>query len=260
METKICKHCNQKLDLEGRVFSNHVRWCDNNPARNKTENISKGSQRFLDNKFGSITDFEVICSSPNCEKTIVIKEREYQFPKKEKYFCNRSCSNCRVRTEKVKNKIRQSLSGRQIAPRRECICENCNVSFEILATCSRIFCSNKCRIEFNKPDDEYLQYKHACKFNFNIWDFPHHFDTDLIRKHGWYKASNRGNNLNGVSRDHKISIKYGWENNILPEIMSHPANCKLMRHRDNFAKKAKCSISLEDLKKDIYNWDNDLSS
>ena len=91
-------------------------------------------------------------------------------------------------------------------------------------------------------------------FDFNLADYPEEFNFSLIEEYGWYSASNRGNNLNGVSRDHMVSVKFGYENNIDPNIISHPANCRLMRHNDNVSKNEDCSISLEELKVRIEKW------
>lgn len=98
------------------------------------------------------------------------------------------------------------------------------------------------------------KYRLDCNFNFNLSDFPDEFDFSLIEKYGWYKPKNRGNNPNGVSRDHKYSIKEGFKNNISPEILRHPANCQLMRHVQNNTKKSNCSVSLEELHEAIHLW------
>ncbi len=99
------------------------------------------------------------------------------------------------------------------------------------------------------------RYQQLCEFKFNLKDYPTEFDFNLIKKHGWYKAKNKGNNLCGVSRDHMISIKFGFENNISPKIISHPANCKLLVHTDNQKKRTKCSIKIGDLLNRIQEWD-----
>ncbi len=99
-------------------------------------------------------------------------------------------------------------------------------------------------------------YRLACKFDFNIGDYPDEFDFKLIENHGWYSAKNRGNNLNGVSRDHIVSVKFGFENSIDPKIISHPANCQLLRHNDNVSKNKKCSMTIEELLEKIQNWNN----
>lgn len=93
-------------------------------------------------------------------------------------------------------------------------------------------------------------YAYLCKFKFSISEFPKWFDGRLIKDHGWYSTpgSRKGlRNLNGVSRDHLVSIDYGFRHNIPPAIISHPANCKLVLHKDNQRKRASCAISVKEL-------------
>lgn len=97
-------------------------------------------------------------------------------------------------------------------------------------------------------------YRLQCQFNFALSDFPDEFDFDLIRKYGWYKAKNNGNNLNGVSRDHMYSVMEGYRNNVDPSIISHPANCRLIRHNDNISKLDGSTITLEELLDRIEKW------
>lgn len=105
----------------------------------------------------------------------------------------------------------------------------------------------------NKKSDLEL-YRSACSFNFSLKDFPDEFDFSLVESNGWYRAKNHGNNQNGISRDHKISVKYGFENGIDPNIISHPANCQLLPHTANVSKGKKCSITLENLLNLIEKW------
>ena len=85
-------------------------------------------------------------------------------------------------------------------------------------------------------------------------DYPDEFDFELIEQYGWYKAKNRGNNLNGVSRDHMYSVKEGFLNKVDPKILAHPANCRLIRHNDNVSKGSKSTITLEQLLERIRIW------
>lgn len=156
-----------------------------------------------------------------------------------------------------RNKIRDSLQGRQVVDRISVTCPGCDKIFEKTINSNRRFCCKNCVKLYRRKTDSnfsYREYKIKCKFKFSVKDYPDYFDLDLVKKHGFYKAINNGNNLGGVSRDHKISVKFGWENNIDPKIISHPANCELMVHSDNISKYKNCRISLEQLKKDIENW------
>ena len=61
-------------------------------------------------------------------------------------------------------------------------------------------------------------------------------------------GSRRGKlNLNGVSRDHMLSVTEGWLNNVDIKLIRHPANCNLILHRDNQKKNIKSSISIDEL-------------
>ena len=42
--------------------------------------------------------------------------------------------------------------------------------------------------------------------------------------------------------DHKISIKFGYENGILAEDIAHPSNCEMIWWKDNIRKAAQCTI------------------
>ena len=190
---------------------------------------------------------------------------------KEGKFCSRICANSRgPRSESFKIKVREKLTGRkrpQISERmsgdnhpkrrgknlppiqiKECL--QCNNTFKTNGNSK--FCSRICWQENTKMQrTAWENYKQACAFKFNVYDFPRRFDISLIEQHGWYKASNRGNNLNGISRDHMISVRYGFENAINPKIISHPANCKLVHHVENQKKRAKCTITLQELINEI---------
>lgn len=128
-----------------------------------------------------------------------------------------------------------------------CKCGNCGYEFvskKLLKICE------KCRNLY------YKYYRPSCKFNFNLSEVFYKIEGhELLAAHGMYKPSNRGDNLNGASRDHMLSVKYGFENNIDPSIISHPANCRIVLHSDNAKKNSKSSITLEELLKRIEEWD-----
>ena len=109
--------------------------------------------------------------------------------------------------------------------------------------------------EFALKDKTNLEiYRKKCRFNFSLNEYSNEFDFSLIKNFGWYKAKNKGDNLNGVSRDHMYSVYDGFHNGINFEIIRHPANCKLLRHSDNSSKWKKSSITIEGLKQRIDEW------
>lgn len=104
------------------------------------------------------------------------------------------------------------------------------------------------------------QYYSAARFKINVYHYPAEFDLVLLEKHGWYtcpglKRKGQPKNISGVSRDHIISVSYGFANNIDPAIISHPANCRLMLHSDNKIKHSKCSLTVDQLLEKIDIWD-----
>ena len=109
-----------------------------------------------------------------------------------------------------------------------------------------------CRKNLNLQ--EIKEYRYACSFHFNLSDFPDEFDFSLIEKHGWYAAKNHGNNLGGVSRDHIVSVRFGFENGIDPIIISHPANCQLLIHNSNVSKGKNCGMTIDQLNEKILEW------
>lgn len=124
----------------------------------------------------------------------------------------------------------------------------------ICAKTGIIFYSKSYQKYHPSTSTERQYYASLCKFRFSISQFPSWFNNELIIKYGWYSTpgSKKGiKNLNGVSRDHRISIEYGWLTNIDPKLISHPANCQLIPHKENQHKNVKSSITLEELLNEI---------
>lgn len=108
---KECPYCHEIIDGKHSLFANHVRWCKENPNLNikeNNENIKNGCLKGLDKRLGKIKQFTVKCHI--CSRIITVEEREKQFPKKEKYFCNRSCANTRHHSKETKEKIRKTCT------------------------------------------------------------------------------------------------------------------------------------------------------
>lgn len=199
----------------------------------------------------------------NCSKDIKYEKRGNL------YFCSRSCSTSYSNKQRNYNPkfTKEGLESIRLSNRERTINERieyysnikrCKVCNKMLPFNKRFntFCNIKCKNNFyENTKSEYELYKSRSKFKFNLLDYKDEFDFSLIEKYGWYKAKNRGDNLNGVSRDHMISIKDGFKMGIDPKIISHPANCELMRHSNNSSKCDKSSITIEQLKNKIKDWD-----
>jgi hypothetical protein len=135
-------------------------------------------------------------------------------------------------------------------------CTNCNEPLKY-AHRKRTYCTLECKREYErKNQDEYRQYQLNCKFKFGLKEYPNEFNFGLIEEHGWYSPSNSTKpNIKGVSRDHIFSVSEGFKQNINPNIISHPANCRLMIHSNNIGKGGDCDITIEELKTKIQEWD-----
>jgi len=210
----------------------------NNYERNK---ISKVKKDYKDNP--------KYC--PTCNSKIL-------YYKRRNTFCNHSCKATYInRTRKVINRkaySKQALKNIREANRKvrggdinyeqnPSKCSKCNKDL-IYQKRNNKYCSREC-IKGNLKDLK--TYRVACKFKFSLNDYPEEFDFTLIKEHGWYSPTNKNNNLTGVSRDHMFSVRNGFELGIDPNIIGHPANCRLMLHTDNSSKNKQNSISLEEL-------------
>jgi hypothetical protein len=187
----------------------------------------------------------------NCDKSIFYEKR---FNK----YCSSECSAIHTQksggNRKWNENEKEILSDRMIkfhlenpkikSPPKTKKCKNCKKNVlekhkQICKECSKQY------YEFYRP---------LCEFKFRLEDYPEKFDLNLIRKYGRYSPKNKGNNLKGISRDHLYSVKDGFKNRIDTEIISHPANCKLVIHRENQNKYTKSDITIEELKNRILNW------
>ena len=70
-----------------------------------------------------------------------------------------------------------------------------------------IICED-CRMEY------YKFYRPSCEFTFDINKLKDKFDMNLVEEYGWYSPLNKGNNLNGISKDHMYSVREGFINKI----------------------------------------------
>lgn len=258
----ICPYCGEVLMMNKRSFANHVRWCKKNPRYSEIKEscISKLKSKPSKQK-------TYICQCEVCGKEYEVQCTEYIY-KLGKYR-KTCCDNCakqltvnntdnKLKNKKISEAFQQKPSYKKHIIRT---CKYCGVQFETHSH-NRIFCSCLCSNRYRKLggckdiNDKKLKsiYKSSCQFNFALNSYPGEFDFSLIEKYGWYKAKNRGNNLNGVSRDHIYSRDKGFENLIDPYIISHPANCQLLRHNDNMSKNSDCDIELESLIEKIKKW------
>ena len=273
----ICPYCKEHLLMNKRSFANHIRWCKNNPKyeemlKSTKEKLSLTNKENYNKIHGELKEYHVNCYK--CGKDIIIKEHEYDFPLKEKYFCSRSCVNSHKMTETRRQNISKGvikynykinsnyngpikyqihicpICGKEIKGKNKYCSKSCNQKYKLYKRIPEIL-----QLQDNEKIKEIKKiYKRYCQFQFSLKLYPNEFDFNLINKYGWYKAKNKGNNLTGISRDHKYSCQEAFKNLIDPYLISHPANCQLLQHNQNSSKYIKCSITLKELKHNIKRW------
>jgi predicted nucleic acid-binding Zn ribbon protein len=194
-----------------------------------------------------------------------------KFENKDKDFCNHSCcakfnnknrkgikhtmSEGGLRSILIANKKRKTSESIEYDKNPK-FCLNCGEVIEYRKK-SNNNCSIKCRNEFfSKNKDDFELYRSLTKFKFHLKDFNNEFDFSLIEKYGWYKAKNNGDNVDGVSRDHKFSVKEGFRRLINPLLIAHPANCELIINKENQSKCDSCSVTIEELLQNIEIFEN----
>lgn len=102
----------------------------------------------------------------------------------------------------------------------------------------------------DKATTELRAYREECAFTFNPYDYLSVDGFGLLQEFGMFSPRK---NPNGVTRDHMVSVKFGFDNGIDPSIIKHPANCQYMSNKDNARKNFSCSITIEQLMERIAN-------
>lgn len=186
------------------------------------------------------------CSN-NCSASATNRTRELPWKEAKCSKCN---NICKVKCTHVKNtcdECKMKRSKELLLLRKGNTIRKC-VSCENLVDFKKQYCSD-CKYVY------YHVYRPNCEFNFNLADFPEEFNMKLVGELGWYSPTNRNDNLEGVCRDHMFSVRQGFVDGVDPEMIKHPANCKLMTHPENSSKKTKCSIGLSELQGRIVCWE-----
>lgn len=247
----FCILCKKEYSVKG-IHTHYDRTHGDETTKSKYSNGNNGKydkisqNRRETNKHKNNISSEKSC--PCCGNKISYKKRRNK-------FCSATCGNSRgKRTDEFKNKVRAKLSKPNISI--ECnYCKNVFLTKRNDKKYCNKSCYNKGRV-LDKNEKITLQsYRSITKFKFNPYDYPTEFNLDLVKIYGWYSPTNKNNNLFGVSKDHMVSVRYGFDNNIDAKIISHPANCELVLHSYNSSKNKSNSITLDELILRIKIWE-----
>ena len=102
--------------------------------------------------------------------------------------------------------------------------------------------------------DEFVMYKRLCYWVKPMWNIIN--DLEQISLLNELKVFHPTKNSKGCVRDHLITKVDGFNMGVPPEILRHPANCRIITHSQNASKGSKSTISLDILFEKIYNYNN----
>ena len=234
MKTSTCRYCSTLFTITPGSYGKFCSLSCGTTFRNKI-NLEKAKTKYKLNP--------VRCK---CCQT------EIDYNKRKNKYCSISCAS----------KITNSIS-RKRGPTAVEKLPFSKIKF-ILCTHTNQYYSNKNPDGSLRRCSPYIktlkeQYYAAARFKFNVYHYLEEFDLSLIDQHGWYtcpglKRKGHPKNILGVSRDHIISISYGFANGIDPKIIAHPANCRVMLHSENKTKQSKCDLTITQLLKRIDIW------
>jgi hypothetical protein len=134
-----------------------------------------------------------------------------------------------------------------------CVCRHCHARF--VSRKKKQYCQSH---RYLYSDSNKLGYK----FTFNIYHYPDLFDLSLLQKVGWFAPRGLSGKWNpdGLSRDHKVSVNESIRNNYDSYYITHPLNCELMPHHENNTKKTKSSLTYDELKKLVDDYESTYST
>ena len=116
-------------------------------------------------------------------------------------------------------------------------CAHCG--FKSVSRIKRKFCDEHTALYHREERERFA-------FTFRLEHFPKLFDIETIRRIGLYHPKK---NVDGLSRDHRVSVNDAIKNGFDPFYIKHPLNCAIMPQRENSSKKAKSSLSYDELRR-----------
>ena len=223
-DPKFCLNCRSQISYEQRINKFCSKSCSCSFNNTKRKPRTSESKNKTSRSVKSTIEQKISFKLNQIRNEVKSKRRKLRFILK-------NVKSTLKRIRKKENNVR-------IEKKR--ICKFCFCSF---LSRRKSICDN-CRILYHRL------YVTECRFRFSLKEYSFLFpkeDFDLLSLYGMYKPKNKGDNLKGVSRDHMFSVREGYKLKIEPELMKHPANCKLMLHCENVSKYSRCSITLDEL-------------
>ena len=235
MKRAICQECNLEFILSNGSFGKFCSLSCGTKYRNKV------------NKEASIKKYQLNPTNCNCCQTPL------EYDKRKNKYCSQSCA-AKITNKTPRKRGPQPIEKHPCSKVKFILCKHTNQYYSNRNLDGSI---RRCSPYIKTLKEKYYS---ASRFRFNIYHYPEEFDLELIEKYGWYtcpgkKRKKQPKNISGVSRDHIISVSYGFANNIDSKIISHPANCRIILHSENKVKSGKCDITFEELLERIKLWE-----
>lgn len=200
--------------------------------------------------------YKIECSCDNCEKTNKVPYKSYLLytDGEDKYYCHKCCMIKKKQTCFLKYGVEYSLQNKNI---REKIKKTCIEKYgsNCFLSASEYLNNDDIKKQIKEKNiksgrwisDEdltpFLSYKRKCrtltdknkKTLYEKWNGYDFYDNEYIKPY----LSLHFLNKNYPTIDHKISIYYGFKNNIPPEIISEIDNLVITKRTINSSKRMK---------------------
>lgn len=219
-----------------------------NPKKKAEDKLKKicsiHLKKDLDNIYDSDIDafIETVCSIYKVNSSVRLTTRDLIIPSSYEGIISKVIKDkglFKYRIKKVSRLIPKPL--KNINDKKKRLCFHCHIP---LKNQRRKYCDEHTSMYSNNGKALY-------KFTFKVTDYPDLLDLSLIGKHGWFSPGggkcSLPKNLEGISRDHKVSINDAIKHGYDPYYIKHPCNCELMLHKDNYKKKTNSSITYDEL-------------
>ena len=235
MKTAICQHCSKQFNITPGSYGKFCSLSCGTTFRNVI-NLEKAKEKYKRN----------LTKCKCCQI-------EMEYEKRGNTYCSISCASSVTNYSVPRKRGPTAVEKLPYSKIRFILCTHTNQYY-----------SNKNSDGTVRRSSPYVKnqkqkYYQDARFMFNVYHYPKEFDIDLINQLGWYtcpglKRKGQLKNTLGVSRDHIISVIYGFINNIDPKLISHPANCQIIPHSQNKKKHTKCNMSVSELEEKIKQW------
>lgn len=237
LQPKKCKHCDVDISYEAYSLNHYVKFCSHSCAA-KSNNRLRGARSQETREKISGTLRLASTKNKNQGDKSGAKERHQATKERTQPAFGELLLSCGATTgRKIFNK---SICGAYSKVYRS-TCKHCGLAS--IGSKIRKYCAAHANMYLNAGRNGYA-------FTINPFKFPDIFPAAILldlKEKGFWSPSNR----DGLTRDHKISVNEAIRNAYDPLYIKHPLNCELMGWQENNEKKARSSMSYEDLKRAV---------